>query len=92
MKISILVLFFRFAGAFLRSAWIKMRGFEVLSTTEVQNHRLSICDVCEFRSGDECLKCGCLTLSKAMLNAEKCPINKWDAVFVAQRRQNNDCL
>ena len=43
------------------------------------NHRLSICNQCEFfqKTSQRCNKCGCFLSVKTYLKAEKCPIGKW---------------
>lgn len=48
-------------------------------SNEEQEHRLNICNSCEFFLKDKkrCQKCGCKLAFKTYLKAEKCPINKW---------------
>tara|TARA_R110000824_G_scaffold23260_8_gene83776 strand:+ start:1033 stop:1281 length:249 start_codon:yes stop_codon:yes gene_type:complete len=39
--------------------------------------RLSICNKCEYKKEDECIKCGCILSKKAWWATEDCPENKW---------------
>jgi len=39
--------------------------------------RLEICDPCDYRRGNRCLKCGCRLSLKARGRAFKCPLGKW---------------
>ena len=51
-------------------------GFRTV-TAETYQARLSICDECEQRHGDRCLKCGCFLTVKAKGRTFECPLNKW---------------
>ena len=42
--------------------------------------RLEICDRCDQRRGNRCLKCGCRLSLKARGRAFKCPLRKWPSV------------
>lgn len=42
--------------------------------------RLEICDVCDFRRNNRCLKCGCFLSLKACGRAFRCPAGKWPTV------------
>ena len=46
-------------------------------TTEQYEARLAICDECDQRVGDRCVKCGCHLSIKARGRAFKCPLRKW---------------
>lgn len=39
--------------------------------------RLTICDGCEFRSGNWCSQCGCKLSLKASGRAFQCPVGRW---------------
>ena len=39
--------------------------------------RLEICDRCDQRRGNRCLKCGCRLSLKARGRVFKCPLGKW---------------
>ena len=39
--------------------------------------RLEICDACDARRGNRCLKCGCRLSLKARGRAFRCPLDKW---------------
>lgn len=39
--------------------------------------RMQICDGCEWRSNDRCMKCGCFIGQKAGWASADCPIGKW---------------
>lgn len=51
-------------------------GMRTVSKEEYEN-RLRICDKCEYRRGNRCLKCGCGLQIKAKGRAFDCPIGKW---------------
>lgn len=75
---------FRALSAVLRASWFKLRGYEVLATPKVVELRTLACEGCTFFDPDErqCLKCGCLTDAKVMLNLEKCPLDTWPRVWI----------
>jgi hypothetical protein len=64
--------FFRAMGRMLAS------GGKTVSAEDYEA-RLTVCDVCEMRSGKWCTHkdCGCDLLFKAALATEDCPIKKW---------------
>lgn len=49
-------------------------------TPEQYQARLEICDGCDHRRGNRCMKCGCRLSLKAQGRAFKCPSDKWPAV------------
>jgi len=51
-------------------------GFQLVPQEEYQK-RLTACEVCEFRSGTVCSKCGCFIDLKARGRAFECPDNRW---------------
>lgn len=53
-------------------------GLQTVSTEEYQA-RLQICESCDQRRGNRCLKCGCHLTVKAKGRAFKCPLKKWSA-------------
>lgn len=54
-------------------------GCKTLSA-EQYRLRLEICDACEMRCGNRCMKCGCYLSFKARGRAFKCPLDKWPPV------------
>jgi len=53
-------------------------------TQEQYRARLEICDRCDQRRGNRCLKCGCRLSLKARGRAFKCPLGKWPTVDAPQ--------
>ncbi|MDR3637873.1 MAG: tetratricopeptide repeat protein [Isosphaeraceae bacterium] len=53
-------------------------GFKTASV-ESYRGRLSVCDACEHHTGIRCRLCGCITVVKAKLNHERCPLGRWPA-------------
>jgi hypothetical protein len=51
-------------------------GMKTVSEEEYQA-RLEICDGCDQRRGNRCLKCGCRLTLKARGRAFRCPLDKW---------------
>ena len=49
-------------------------------TREQYQARLKVCDSCEHRRSNRCMKCGCRLSLKAQGRAFKCPEGKWPAV------------
>jgi len=73
------------AGANLTSSvteWAES-GFQICGAKELDN-RLSICNSCEFMSGNRCLKCGCFLQAKARLATSRCPEDKWQPLTPPQ--------
>lgn len=58
-----------------------VQGEGLLVTEELHNHRLNICNGCEFfRLEDKrCSKCGCFMEAKSKFKKTYCPIGKWNA-------------
>jgi len=83
---GILKLFSGFVGAFVRSWWWKLRGWEILVSSPVLGSRNEDCQCCPFRKDDMCEKCGCLLASKTLLASEKCPLGIWRREKVAKTR------
>jgi len=52
-------------------------GCHLVDAAEYER-RLSICDGCEHRAGNRCLKCGCNLSLKARGRAFRCPLGRWD--------------
>lgn len=46
-------------------------------TREEYEARMKICDGCDKRVEDRCVKCGCYLSVKAKGRAFKCPLGKW---------------
>ena len=53
-------------------------------TREQYQARLEICDSCDHRRNNRCMKCGCRLSLKAQGRAFKCPAGKWPAVECEQ--------
>lgn len=51
-------------------------GLKTVDEKQYQE-RLEICDVCEHRRGNRCLRCGCWLTLKVRGRAFKCPEEKW---------------
>ena len=47
---------------------------------EDHRRRLKICDTCDHRRNNRCMKCGCRLSLKARGTAFKCPEGHWNAV------------
>jgi hypothetical protein len=43
----------------------------------VLKERVFKCEICPFRSGHTCAKCGCFYKFRANLGFKKCPDNRW---------------
>jgi hypothetical protein len=46
-------------------------------TADQYRRRLAICDSCECRRNNRCLKCGCRLSLKARGRVFRCPLDKW---------------
>ncbi len=53
-----------------------------LVTADQYRQRLEICDTCDHRRDNRCLKCGCRLSLKARGRAFQCPAKKWPEVPV----------
>ena len=49
------------------------------ASEETYRQRLEICQTCEHRRGQRCVKCGCRLRWKARGRAFQCPLGKWPA-------------
>jgi hypothetical protein len=49
-------------------------------TADQYRQRLEICDACDQRRDNRCMKCGCRLSLKARGRAFKCPLEKWPSV------------
>ncbi len=65
------------AGAGVRVIKAVTHRQRISASTEEQQRRLSICEVCEFSKNGTCQKCGCFIRFKTKLETEHCPIHKW---------------
>ena len=54
-------------------------GLQTVDWDEYER-RLTICDGCDERRGNRCLKCGCRLSLKARGRAFRCPLDKWPEV------------
>ena len=69
----------------LRQAWnlaVSLKDFVMDGLTTVSRNeyeaRLQICDSCNHRQDDRCLRCGCHLSVKARGRAFKCPAGLWE--------------
>ena len=56
------------------------KGFKTVSKRTYQK-RLEICDTCDERQDNRCLKCGCYLSKKAIGLSFSCPLNKWESLI-----------
>lgn len=62
---------------FVHSMWkFMMSGFKFASKAE-QQKRLNICNGCDYRRGNRCLKCGCGLKAKIAMKVMECPEGFW---------------
>lgn len=56
-----------------------MNGKKILSTLELAEKRLVICEKCPSLAKDSgrCMECGCFVKAKARISFEECPLEKW---------------
>lgn len=81
---------FQALGAVFRSFWAKAMGYRALTTPEEYKERLNECDPCEFLTEErQCRICTCFVDAKAMLCAEKCPKNRWKAVWAKKNDKSS---
>lgn len=66
-------------ASLMKTAKAAVKGQGVRLSKEEADHRLAICQVCQFfRQVDQrCSKCGCFMAVKTYLRAETCPVNRW---------------
>lgn len=50
---------------------------KVLAPEHDVRKRLETCNLCEYKTGVRCSKCGCYISLKTAVLAAKCPIQKW---------------
>jgi hypothetical protein len=79
---------FSFLAAMARSAWARVRGYEIFADGETVMDRQDQCVKCEFFDGEQCSVCGCLIAAKTVLALEQCPKKKWPRIWIARKRQN----
>ena len=70
---TVLQMFWNVASSVAAFVGYGMQGAD----KEVYAARLAVCDTCEQRSGNRCLKCGCLLSLKASGRIFECPLGKW---------------
>ena len=46
-------------------------------TSEVYEHRINLCNACEYNENSRCTICTCYVKKKAKWTTEICPKNKW---------------
>lgn len=80
----------RAIGAVFRSLWAKIAGYRVLVTPKEYSQRLNECDSCEFLTEErQCRICTCYVDAKAALCSEKCPKNRWKAVWAKKNDKSS---
>jgi hypothetical protein len=67
------------AKNFITSATNHIKSGMKNVSEEIIQHRLSICDECEFKvkESNRCGKCGCFLGTKTKWESSHCPIGKW---------------
>ena len=73
----ILQLFLRFMGAYARSVWWKLRGWEILASKQAMKEREGTCRYCPYLNEGACDICKCPIISKIVLSSEQCPRKYW---------------
>lgn len=73
---------FRFIKSMARHQWAKWLGYKTVAPYGIQAWRMRKCDRCEFNDEGQCSKCKCLTIAKCMMALERCPVRKWNPVWV----------
>lgn len=75
---------FRVFGALVRLAYARARGYETLASPLVESNRLSLCFACEHydEAQEQCRICTCLVRAKVLLATEKCPVGRWQRVWL----------
>lgn len=77
-----------FLGAVVRTAWAKIRGYEILTTEQEQDDRLDECDWCDdLTESSQCRVCSCWVQAKTMLTMEACPRKKWRAIWRKKKKR-----
>lgn len=84
------MIFWNFIKAWIRYTWARIFGYEVLAEYSTVWNRTVECEVCEFYDEGACSKCGCIVISKASLNTEKCPVGKWERIWVKKSDKRAD--
>ncbi|MCB9939633.1 MAG: hypothetical protein H6823_15430 [Planctomycetaceae bacterium] len=56
-------------------------------TPQQYQARLEVCDTCDQRKGNRCMKCGCQLSLKARGRAFRCPLAKWPDIT----KEDNGC-
>ncbi len=75
----------KFFVAMARHQWAKWQGYEVLAPVGIHAWRDRQCQSCEFNNEGQCMKCKCLVLSKTVMALEKCPVRKWNPVWIKRK-------
>ncbi len=76
------VIFWNFFKAWVRYTVARAFGYEVMATPVVTWHRTRRCERCPFYLDGMCSKCGCLVVSKVLLNTEHCPDGRWTSLWI----------
>lgn len=80
-----IVMAIHFIRSMIRHQLAKLCGYMVIAPTGVQDWRNRKCERCEFNDEGQCTKCKCLILAKCMMALERCPIRKWNPVWIRRR-------
>jgi hypothetical protein len=81
-----ILVFLRFAVAYWRAKLATWQGYEAIAPVDVQTWRTRRCEMCDFFQDGACQKCGCSVFAKTMMATEKCPVGRWNRVWI--RKQN----
>lgn len=76
------MIFWNFVKAWVRYQWAAANGYKLIATSAVMERRSKLCETCDFYNDGVCDRCGCLILSKTLLNTEKCPVGRWGALWI----------
>lgn len=80
---------FRFLGAVFRTAWAKLRGYEILADGPERTKRQCCCRrLCShyLKESDQCAVCSCFVFAKTMLAVERCPVGWWRPVWKKKKK------
>lgn len=75
----------RFLLSMARHQWAKWTGYEVLAPYGIQTWRNRKCIPCQFNDEGQCSKCRCLIAAKTIMSLERCPIRKWNPVWIKRK-------
>jgi hypothetical protein len=76
------MMWWNFVKAFLRYQYAAMAGYKLIASPEAMARRSQLCETCDFYTEGTCARCGCLIVSKVLLNTEKCPVGRWPSLWI----------